>query len=344
MLAETAVARERSLVMIDEAGGGTDPAQGAALARALLEKLLENGARVVSTTHCMQLKNWAVEDDRTEIAAMEYRKGRPTFRLTRNAIGESHAIETARRLKLPADMIDRAEALLSEDQRSLLQLQRKAEQLEKDLQARLASAEEREAEATSKAEKLKKDLEETQDKAEYLKELEGDLLRKQEFQRTQLLEEHEMRLKAHEDRLGDILSGLNGGEAQSDSRVKIVGHAMEELRLERDEAADDAAKAKAAARAVPGALAADAKLSIGDPVVVLARTSWYGFKGRVVTQIQGVPGMPARVKIRLGSGNMLELLITELGKGRPPRTAAEQKQIAKKQAAANTRDYSMSQW
>eukprot|EP00439_Symbiodinium_sp_Y106_P035330 s2344_g4.t1 len=51
----------RAMVLVDEAGTGTDPQQGAALARAMLEAFLESGARVVATTHCAQLKNWATE-------------------------------------------------------------------------------------------------------------------------------------------------------------------------------------------------------------------------------------------------------------------------------------------
>jgi len=134
----------RSLVMVDEAGTGTDPAQGAALARAILEALLQYGARVVATTHCMQLKNWAASDSRTEIAAMEYKRGQPTFRLVKNSIGESHAIETARRLNIPPNVVRRAEAFLGEDQRSLLSLERKTKDLQMQLEAQLERAHEQE--------------------------------------------------------------------------------------------------------------------------------------------------------------------------------------------------------
>eukprot|EP00438_Fugacium_kawagutii_P020216 Skav207633 [mRNA] locus=scaffold1878:377646:397516:- [translate_table: standard] len=98
----------RALVMVDEAATGTDPQQGAALARAMLESFLEMGARVVTTTHSNQLKDWAFQDERTMTAAMEYKSGRPTYRLTTNAVGESHAIETAQRLGLPTTLVLRS--------------------------------------------------------------------------------------------------------------------------------------------------------------------------------------------------------------------------------------------
>ena len=59
------------------------------------------GARVVATTHSSQLKNWAVEDNRLEVAAMEYVKGKPTFRMLSRQIGESHAFAAAERMRLP---------------------------------------------------------------------------------------------------------------------------------------------------------------------------------------------------------------------------------------------------
>ena len=86
MLSSVQPVGPRAMVLVDEAGTGTDPQQGAALARAMLEAFLESGARVVATTHCVQLKNWATEDERTMTAAMEYKSGRPTYRLSTNSV------------------------------------------------------------------------------------------------------------------------------------------------------------------------------------------------------------------------------------------------------------------
>ena len=99
------------LLLLDELASGTDPAQGAALARAVLEELVLRGSRVVTTTHYPPLKGLAATDPRFAVAAMEVRDGLPTYRLIPDATGESHALSTAARLGLPADLLERAQAL-----------------------------------------------------------------------------------------------------------------------------------------------------------------------------------------------------------------------------------------
>jgi DNA mismatch repair protein MutS2 len=116
MLEEAAPNR---LYLLDELCNGTDPAQGGALARAILETLLERGPRVVVTTHYAQLKVLATEDDRYALAAMEYARGRPTYRVVAGATGESHAFDTALRMGLEASLLDRARALMGEAERGL---------------------------------------------------------------------------------------------------------------------------------------------------------------------------------------------------------------------------------
>lgn len=99
------------LLLLDELASGTDPTQGAALARAVLEELVLRGARVVTTTHYPPLKGLAATDPRFAVAAMEVRDGLPTYRLLQGATGESHALSTAARLGLPAEVLERAESL-----------------------------------------------------------------------------------------------------------------------------------------------------------------------------------------------------------------------------------------
>jgi len=341
LLQQAAQAGTRALVMVDEAGTGTDPQQGAALARAVLEALLGTGARVVATTHCMQLKNWALQDPRTEIVAMEYKKGRPTFKLVRNTVGESHAIETARRLELPPALVQRAEALLSEDQRSLLALQRRAEDLEKRLQLQLRRAEEREAQALT-AEHASAELErQLAARGEELRNAEAELLARQERLQSQLRAEHRARMDVQARQLRELVRNLrqhvdSGGAAG----LRLVGEEIEELRFERDEAARAAAQR---AKLVPGALDTADALNPGEWVMVLAKTPWYGFKGRVQQVLGGVGGMPVRVKIQIErSGNTLEFEKTQLGKTSAPPTKGPIKQPKKRQAVDYTKV--MSNW
>lgn len=82
-----------SLVLLDEIGTGTDPAQGAALAQAVLEELVALNCRVIVTTHYQRIKELAAEDTRFKIAAMEFVDNRPTYRLKLGYIGEVFQIQ-----------------------------------------------------------------------------------------------------------------------------------------------------------------------------------------------------------------------------------------------------------
>lgn len=338
MLSRTASTGARALVMVDEAGSGTDPVQGAALARAIIEALLERGARIVATTHSLQLKNWALADPRTEIAAMEYKEGKPTFHLVRNAVGESYAIETARRLELPQDVVNRAEELLDADQRSLLALQRRTAELEQELQIKVKQAEERELRAAAAEQYAEGRAAALAIKEEELQSAEYDFLARQDRLRSQSNAEFQARVEAHERKLGEILSELKRSSSTGDSRLKIVGNAVQELRLERDAAAEVANVAAQRARFAPGAMNPSDALSMGDWVVVLARTPWYGFKGTVQRIVGGSQGTPGRVVVRLENvANPLEMEKTELGKTSPPQPQAAAK---KKSNSRPPRDFS----
>lgn len=75
---------KNSLVLMDEMGSGTDPKQGVALARSLLEGIVNKGAKVAITTHYYELKQFAAEDSRFSIAGMEFDNGYPTYKMVRH--------------------------------------------------------------------------------------------------------------------------------------------------------------------------------------------------------------------------------------------------------------------
>jgi len=113
---------KNALVLMDELGSGTDPAQGVAIAQALLEALVETGARCAITTHYMQLKQLAASDSRFDVAGMQFVNGRPTYRLLMGAVGESFALAVAKRFELPQTVLDRANSLLDQDTRQMGEL------------------------------------------------------------------------------------------------------------------------------------------------------------------------------------------------------------------------------
>ncbi len=104
-------ATERSLVLLDEMGAGTDPADGAALGRAILDELSAIGSRAIVTTHIGDLKTYALSTPGAENAAVEFDDEtlQPRYRIQIGDIGQSNALKIARHLKLAEHVIARAE-------------------------------------------------------------------------------------------------------------------------------------------------------------------------------------------------------------------------------------------
>src|SRR5207237_2061012 len=106
----------RSLVLLDELGSGTDPEEGAALAAAVIEHLLGTGALLIATTHLSALKSFAVKDTHIVNASMEFDSatGQPTYRMIAGIPGRSRAIDVAKMIGLPSPIIDRARERLGD--------------------------------------------------------------------------------------------------------------------------------------------------------------------------------------------------------------------------------------
>ena len=159
-----AAAAPGALVLLDELGAGTDPEEGAALARAILETLLDRGCAVVATTHHGELKTFAHEDARMRNASVEFdpRTLGPTYRLAVGLPGQSNAIAIARRLGIGEDVLARAERRVSAGARELEGL------LEDVRRERRATAETREREETARreAEELRLRLAEERERIE----------------------------------------------------------------------------------------------------------------------------------------------------------------------------------
>lgn len=107
----------RSLLLIDEFGGGTEPQIGGAMAEAILKRFVERGTYGIITTHYQNLKHFAQDSSSVVNGAMLYdrTKMQPLFMLQVGNPGSSFAIEIARKIGLPEDVIDYAAALVGND-------------------------------------------------------------------------------------------------------------------------------------------------------------------------------------------------------------------------------------
>jgi DNA mismatch repair protein MutS2 len=168
-----------SLVLLDELGVATDPAQGAALAEAILRELNERGISTFVSTHYLALKTIAQTEKGFVNACMEFNEdqSRPTFKLILGAPGRSAALETAERLGLDSNVIRRAREIydLNDNRAAALleSLHKQKLKLEKDkerIQIDLYKAKELRKESEDVAEKLfEKEKEFEKEKAKRLK-------------------------------------------------------------------------------------------------------------------------------------------------------------------------------
>jgi DNA mismatch repair protein MutS2 len=155
-------ADKRSLVILDELGAGTDPQEGAALARAILSHLLAQGITTFVATHYPELKTFAHTTPGVVNASLEFNVQtlRPTFKLTIGLPGRSNALAIAQRLGLPQEIIEAARNEINPDDL-------RADKLIGDIhrQRKIAFKESEKAERSrSEARKLERDLEERLEK------------------------------------------------------------------------------------------------------------------------------------------------------------------------------------
>jgi DNA mismatch repair protein MutS2 len=159
-----------TLVLLDELGAGTDPAEGTALATAMIEDLVSRGAALVATTHHMDLKVLAHENPLLENASMEFDTGNlaPTYRLIQGVPGASHAFEIAARLGMSQETLARARAYCGSERVNL-------EDLSRDLLEKIRRIEEEEATVEAKHKKADQILSEYERRLDQIKVQEKEL-------------------------------------------------------------------------------------------------------------------------------------------------------------------------
>lgn len=122
-------ATSKSLVLLDELGGGTDPQEGESLAIAVLDFLKEKGVKVVATTHYSKLKEYALKSNDVLMASVQFdmEAMKPTFKYLEGIAGQSYAFEIAARFNLNPSILEKANQLKIEAKSEQALLQEKLE-------------------------------------------------------------------------------------------------------------------------------------------------------------------------------------------------------------------------
>ena len=265
-----------SLVLLDEAGVGTDPIEGGALAMALLEHFRRRGALVVATTHYDALKSYASTTAGVMPAAFGFdpKTFAPTYSLNYGAPGSSLAFEIATQLGLPGNIIEMARAHRSTRESQLADHLAK---IERDMQTldheRRLLARERETLATATAK---------------LHDRELDLRGREETFRRRLDERIEERMRGARREIDDVVAGLKAKmdslAADAERRSRLIptgdtGGARSEARAALDTIGDKLRSRPEASPPLPATPYGDRIPAVGDRVLVGA----FGLEGTVQT-------------------------------------------------------------
>ena len=207
-------ADERSLVLLDELGSGTDPVEGAALAVSIIKRLIFNGARLMVTTHYQELKVFAIDTPNVENASCEFDIDtlRPTYRLIVGSPGKSNAFAISESLGMPADIIEEAKSFVSDANTRLEDVIGKLEAARSELERERDKAAKLRAEAAEHEAKIRAEKEE-------LENAKAELLENARRQAMTIIEQ----TKAESNELIDELEKLRKEKDKKDFSTNVSG-------------------------------------------------------------------------------------------------------------------------
>lgn len=224
------LANAGSLCLIDELGAGTDPVEGAALAIAILEKLRTRHAKIASTTHYAELKEFALRTEGVENGCCEFDVVtlKPTYRLLIGVPGKSNAFAISKRLGMDNDIVERASELVSTESRQFEDVVEKLEKRRQGLEKQLENANKLTAKANTEKQKAENEMRKAKENAE--REIERA---KQEAQRII------SRTRAEADRLVEEIN-----KARKEKELSVAARTKLRKNIDKMEAHADPIKLK----------------------------------------------------------------------------------------------------
>lgn len=215
------LASKHSLVLIDEIGSGTDPQEGSALAKAMIDAFIQKGCTLIITTHYGSLKNYGQAHDDIALASVGFNieTMKPTYKLKLDTIGSSYAFEIAENLGMDEAIIKKALAYQQEDENE-------TERLAKKLAIK-------EAELSEKEEYLTKTLAQAQaDKQSYEKKLAG-IERQREATLEQAKKASNALLDDAKKMIDEIVKEVREKDNIKDHEVLNAKHMLDDLKYEK---------------------------------------------------------------------------------------------------------------
>lgn len=215
------LASKHSLVLIDEIGSGTDPQEGSALAKAMIDAFIQKGCTLIITTHYGSLKNYGQAHDDIALASVGFNieTMKPTYKLKLDTIGSSYAFEIAENLGMDEAIIKKALAYQQEDENE-------TERLAKKLAIK-------EAELSEKEEYLTKTLAQAQaDKQSYEKKLAG-IERQREATLEQAKKASNALLDDTKKMIDEIVKEVREKDNIKDHEVLNAKHMLDDLKYEK---------------------------------------------------------------------------------------------------------------
>ncbi|MBF9254635.1 Smr/MutS family protein [Pontibacter sp. 172403-2] len=290
------VADNKSLVLIDEFGTGTEPVLGGAIAEAVLQTLNDSKVYGVITTHYTNLKNFAERNAGIVNGAMRYdhKNLQPLYQLEIGKPGSSFAIEIARKIGLPKHIVDKASSLVGKDK---IRYDRLLEELETEKQ----ELEKKSREAAVLEQKLKRNVKEYSDLKNFLEESKQDVMREAKGKAKLLLKDANQKIEA-------TIQQIKQSQAEKE-QTKLARQELEIFATEvRKEAPQPAHKRVAAASIKAGDnVALVGQDSIGQLVSIKGKTAEVLFGGlKTIVKVDNLEKVEGQVAAKLKKAKAAE--------------------------------------